>query len=143
MKLFTKICLISTACAIAFSAHAGSNRELDSKIRKLQNRVNKMERKLQNAANNQIVSLPSGPKFSNQDGSTKFAISGQIQADMTFFKGDSARHANNTNFRRARIAISGVQYKDWKYKFEYDFAGSGKITEAFLEHKTKYKFSSL
>ncbi|CAD6877916.1 Phosphate/pyrophosphate-specific outer membrane porin OprP/OprO [Methylomonas albis] len=90
-----------------------------------------------------------GIKFESKDGNFEMSINGRMQVDsMTNVSGSdsvaNATGANTTNqladgagIRRARIGIEGSYYKDFGYKFEYDFArGNGTvasgITDAFM-----------
>ena len=67
-------------------------------------------------------------KLEISHGDNKFRIGGRLQADTTFgagavnFEGSESGEPV-TEFRRARIYLSGVFQKYWKYKFQYDFAG--------------------
>jgi phosphate-selective porin OprO and OprP len=50
----------------------------------------------------------------------------------------AAGFANQTAFRQARLGVEGKAFKDWAYKFEYDFAGApndlvqGGIRDAYV-----------
>ncbi len=65
-------------------------------------------------------------QISSQDGDYKFRVGGRLQADTTIGLGDVnfGSEAGNpiTEFRRARMYLSGEMYKAWKFKFQYDFA---------------------
>lgn len=66
-------------------------------------------------------------QITSQDGNYKWRIGGRLQADTTFGLGDTnfTSEGGNpvTEFRRARIYLSGEMHKLWKFKFQYDFAG--------------------
>ena len=66
-------------------------------------------------------------EIASQDKSYKFRIGGRLQADTTVGLGDvnfagSEGGSPVTEFRRARMYLSGVLDKVWKFKFQYDFA---------------------
>ncbi len=66
-------------------------------------------------------------EISSPDGDYKFRIGGRLQGDVTF-AGDDVNFEGSeggdpvTEFRRARMYISGVLAKYWKFKLQYDFA---------------------
>jgi phosphate-selective porin OprO/OprP len=57
-------------------------------------------------------------------------MQGKMAAGIDFSSG--------SNFRRARIGLSGTLYKDWSYEFLYDLGGSGvegaTIASAYLQY---------
>ncbi len=66
-------------------------------------------------------------KLEIKKGDNKFRIGGRLQADTTVGLGDvdfagSEGGSPVTEFRRARMYLSGVLDKVWKFKFQYDFA---------------------
>lgn len=71
-----------------------------------------------------------GIKIKTDDGRFEATLGGRIHFDAYLFgdeKLNGADRDNNesgTEFRRARITLSGKAY-GWEYKFEEDFAGSG------------------
>lgn len=74
-------------------------------------------------------------KLELKDGDgNKFRIGGRLQADTTFATGDANLNSEGgspvTEFRRARMYLSGVFQHDWKFKFQYDFADDQSGTTA-------------
>ncbi len=72
-----------------------------------------------------------------------FKIGGRIQADAQINWNDEKGPygtdlANGVGFRRARIYTEGVLFRDYEYRFEYDFArnngGTQGITDAYLKY---------
>lgn len=63
------------------------------------------------------------------DGSFTTKIGGRMQLDSAWYGEDSSAAGSTlgdgTKVRRARLYIKGTANKDWFYKFEYDFAGTG------------------
>ncbi|MBT5374259.1 MAG: porin [Rhodospirillaceae bacterium] len=49
---------------------------------------------------------------------------GRIMVDAAFFNEDKSRMGDGTEFRRARLGLTGKLFKDWQYKAEWDFAGN-------------------
>lgn len=97
-----------------------------------------------------------GIKFESKDGNFDMSINGRMQLDSqsnvsgmsgvkepAYAKGGTAttnQLADGAGIRRARIGVEGSYYKDFKYKFEYDFArGDGSvasgITDAFVDYR--------
>jgi len=84
------------------------------------------------------VKWKGAPEFSSKDGAFKFKVRGRIMVDYTSADQDFAitgePDINATELRRGRLGAEGVVYHDVKYKFEYDFAGDGEVTDAYLEY---------
>ena len=98
-----------------------------------------------------------GIKFESKDGNFEMAINGRMQVDSQMnvanakaFKDsaqvgtadpkDGGQLADGVNIRRARLGVEGTYYKDFEYKFEYDFSrGNGTvaagITDAYVNWK--------
>lgn len=95
-----------------------------------------------------------GIKFESKDGNFEMGINGRMQVDsQTNVSGLSnggvapATNGNTTNqladgagIRRARIGIEGSYYKDFLYKFEYDFArGNGSVASGITDAYVSWK----
>ncbi len=99
-----------------------------------------------------------GIKFESKDGNFEMAINGRMQVDSQMNVGGRNDVANadptksnttnqladGTSIRRARIGVEGSYYKDFGYKFEYDFTRgngttAGGVTDAFLTWNGGYK----
>lgn len=102
------------------------------------------------------VKLEDGIEFKSHDGNFKAAINGRIQMDSqtNFNNGVNANTgANTTNelgdgagIRRARLGVEGTFFKDFDYKFEYDFTrGNGTtaagVTDAYIKWNMNKPFS--
>jgi phosphate-selective porin OprO/OprP len=89
-----------------------------------------------------------GLEFESKDGNFKAAINGRMQVDsqLNVNGNDPAANAadkttnqlaDGANIRRARLGIEGTFFKNYDYKFEYDFSrGNGTvaagITDAYI-----------
>ncbi len=87
-------------------------------------------RKWVNDSNSLRPHWKDGLQFVSNDGSVKLKIGGRIQNDYTYFAedGDIERRLGSdfddgTEFRRARVYISGTIYDDLEFKAQYGFAG--------------------
>ncbi|NIA15336.1 MAG: porin [Nitrospiraceae bacterium] len=128
-------------------------RELMQVIENLQRRVEDIERKLDDAEDapglndrvqeleNKVGAIPAdadedfrvywgkGLRLDSRDGRFKLKIGGRIQNDFAFFDENSTLrkvfgdNENDTEFRRARLYISGTIYDRYAFKAQYDFAG--------------------
>ncbi|POZ52620.1 OprO/OprP family phosphate-selective porin [Methylovulum psychrotolerans] len=92
-----------------------------------------------------------GLEFESKDGNFKAALTGRLQVDSQVNVDGNNPAANaatattnqladSTNIRRARIGIEGTFFKNYDYKFEYDFSrGNGTaaagITDAYINWK--------
>jgi len=89
------------------------------------------------------ISMVPAPKFETADGAYSFKIGGFVQTDAGVFNESRRRQPTGTQFRRARVNVSGVMATDWSYKFENDFGlGTSLVTDAYLEY-TGFKPISL
>ncbi len=66
-------------------------------------------------------------KFASEDGAFKMAVGGRIMADYAFYDDDASDLGNGAELRRARLAVSGTIYKNWKFKGQYDFASGDQL----------------
>ncbi len=72
-----------------------------------------------------------------RDGDFKLRVGGRIQADYNAFDSDRARLGNGSEIRRGRMFVSGTMWRAWRYKFQYDFTGTGikGIKDAWLRYR--------
>jgi phosphate-selective porin OprO/OprP len=88
-----------------------------------------------NPANDVKISMVPAPKFETADGNYSFKVGGFAQVDGGVFRDDLRDHPDGSNVRRARLNVSGVIAKDFKYKIENDFAGNvSALTDVYLEY---------
>jgi phosphate-selective porin OprO/OprP len=110
------------------------------------NELKALDEHINDPAEGKLQINDKGIKFESKDGNFEMGINGRIQVDsMTNVSGSSsvanATGANTTNqladgagIRRARIGIEGSYYKDFLYKFEYDFArGNGSVASSLTD----------
>ena len=77
------------------------------------------------------ASWDNGIVLQSADKSFKVRIGGRLQNDWAWFSQTDENEAyfgdiqNGTEFRRARLAVSGAIYNYIVFKAEYDFAGAG------------------
>lgn len=92
-----------------------------------------------------------GLEFESKDGNFKAAITGRLQVDSQVNVNGNDPAANSAtattnqladgmNIRRARLGVEGSFFKNYEYKFEYDFSRgngtvAGGITDAYLNWK--------
>ncbi|NBV74456.1 MAG: porin [Methylococcaceae bacterium] len=93
-----------------------------------------------------------GIKFESKDGNFEMSLNGRMQVDSQMNVQDAnttttaapvptSQLADGSNIRRARLGVEGSFFKDYEYKFEYDFSRGGNsgvaagITDAYLNWK--------
>ncbi len=84
-----------------------------------------------------------GLNFDSKDERFKLKIGGRIQSDFAYFceDGDTERaigedFEDGTEFRRARLYVSGTIYDDIEFKAQYDFAGGdADFKDVYMGHK--------
>ena len=73
-----------------------------------------------------LPSINTDGKLEFKKGDNKLRIGGRLQGDTTWALGDANLEGEGgnpvTEFRRARMYISGTLQKYWDFKFQYDFA---------------------
>lgn len=67
-------------------------------------------------------------RFKSADGDFSLRLGGRLHADTARFNNDSNRllndNSHDSEFRRARLFVSGRAFDEWRYRFEYDFAAN-------------------
>lgn len=82
------------------------------------------------------LSRDSGLRLAASDGSFSTRLGGRIQADGAFYDEDVAALGNGTKIRRGRVFVSGKILRDWGYKLQMDFAGSGNhIRDGYIDYR--------
>ncbi|MCH7520959.1 MAG: hypothetical protein IIB42_04535, partial [Candidatus Marinimicrobia bacterium] len=100
--------------------------ELDRRVQELEEKIESIEPAQDKDFR---VYWKEGMRFDSQDGSVKLKFGGRIMNDRAFFSVDDdltseyGDFENGTEFRRARLYISGDIYEHFMFKAQYDFAG--------------------
>ena len=113
---------------------------------KVEGSVNEMKAKVDKATKKMPKINTKGKlQITSQDGNYKWRLGGRLMADTTIGGSDVdfGSEAGNpvTEFRRARMYLSGEMYKLWKFKFQYDFSGQAAaadtagIRDAYIAYK--------
>jgi phosphate-selective porin OprO/OprP len=86
-----------------------------------------------------FVSFKNGLFVETEDKAFNFKIGGRIQADGGFSSSADTMSRSNVGFRRAQIWVEGKAYKNWFYRFQYDFTNTGVagIRDAFIAYRQK------
>ena len=67
-------------------------------------------------------------RFKSADEAFSLRIGGRLHADAAWFRNDDNdvlnKDSQDSEFRRARLFVSGKALDDWRYRFEYDFAAN-------------------
>ncbi|MDL0433191.1 porin [Marinobacter sp. TBZ242] len=75
--------------------------------------------------------------FTSEDGDFSFNLNGRLFVDTAWADTDDGPELGQESFiRAARLAASGTLYRDWQYKFQYDFtsSGAGGIKDAYIQY---------
>jgi phosphate-selective porin OprO/OprP len=83
-----------------------------------------------------VIVNKGGLQAKSRDKEFAVKIGGRIQVDSAWYDEDGSEMGNGTELRRARIHIQGYMFRDWGYKFSYDFTGTGKggIKDALISY---------
>lgn len=83
-----------------------------------------------------------GLSVESSDGNFKWKLGGRIQVDSQVNFNDNGPPgtdlANGVGFRRARLYTEGIMFKDYEYRFEYDWARNGGGTAGITDAYVKY-----
>lgn len=78
------------------------------------------------------IETKGGIKVTSADGNFEAAIGGRIHYDSYFFGDDASGTTGGSEFRRARLTLTGKAF-GWEYKVEEDFAGGSNLTDGFKD----------
>ena len=142
--------LAGGAPAFAASGDAATLEQLDKQIKILQQQVQDLKASQASKYAEQKslpkLTLDNGrPTFKTADGKYSASLRALVQFDGGYYmqddapaSGTGADLSSGTNFRRARIGITGTIAKVFDYNFIYDFGGSGSeksaISSAYLQY---------
>ena len=158
-RLKTGVALATMLCAlglpaVAFADTASEIAALKAQLKRLESQMDeqaKTNAQVKNALNSAktepgivapppvFVSFKNGLFVETEDKAFSFKIGGRIQADGGFANDLTTFSRSNAGFRRAQLEVEGKAYKNWYYKFQYDFTGSGAagIRDAYLAYRNK------
>jgi phosphate-selective porin OprO/OprP len=131
---------------------AAVRQDLDTKT----NEIKALQEHAEEARKIPDIKLDDGLEIKSKDGNFKAALHGRIQVDSQVNLNQQTAIATGANtqnlladgvaIRRGRIGVEGTFFKDWDYKFEYDFTrgngttGAG-VTDAFIRWNLNKAFS--
>ncbi len=72
-------------------------------------------------------------EVASANGKFKFRVGGRLMTDMQINSTEVNGGNVNTEFRRARMYLSGVLDNVWKFKFQYDFTGNTVVSETGIK----------
>ena len=98
--------------------------------------------KIESAAVIRPVTDGKSLKFQSPGNDFAFQVGGRVEADFAHYDADRQDLGDGTDIRRGRLYAQGTLYRDWDWKFEYEFAdnattstNSKGITDAYLRYK--------
>ena len=129
-----------TAAPVAAPAEiAAVHQDLELKT----NEIKALQEHAAEAEKIQVKMDADGFEVKSKDGNFKTKLGGRLQVDSQVNSNDAngpngTNLANGVGIRRGRIYTEGSVYKDYEYRFEYDFArnngGTQGITDAYLKY---------
>ncbi|MCW5602795.1 porin [Nitrosomonas sp.] len=142
-----------TPLAVPETAPA-SSAEITSIREELEQKTNAITALEERVKNTEKIKAKYGPglHFESADGNFTAAVDGRIQVDSQYnitndvlpATGNALPNELNSgaNIRRARLGVEGTIYKDWFYKFEYDFSrGNGAVTSGITDAFLRWHYS--
>lgn len=81
-------------------------------------------------------------QVTSPDGDFKVQVGGRIMADSAAFSSDKTDLGSGTEFRRARMFISGTMWRAWNYKLQYDFANTDAPIDGIRDAYLGYGFAN-
>lgn len=119
--------------------------QLESLVGQLQTQLDaerSARQKVESAAVIRPVSDGKSLKLQSPSGDFAFQVGGRVEADFAHYDADRQPLGDGTDIRRGRLYAQGTLYRDWDWKFEYEFAdnaatstGAKGITDAYLRYK--------
>jgi phosphate-selective porin OprO and OprP len=128
-----------TAAPVAAPAEiAAVRQDLEMKT----NEIKALQEHAAEAEKVQVKMDADGFEVKSKDGNFKTRLGGRLQVDSQVNSNDNGPHgtnlANGVGIRRGRIYTEGSLFKDYEYRFEYDFArnngGTQGITDAYVKY---------
>ncbi|MSP41943.1 MAG: hypothetical protein EXR08_01025 [Alphaproteobacteria bacterium] len=113
----------------------------DTKISEIKTKQDAVEIKFENGR----------PTFRTPDGYFEMALRGRMNYDTAaYFQDDDHLPAiapgrdlsSGTNFRRAQLGVEGKFMRDWEYKLEFNFGGSG-VESGGVVHEALISYTAL
>lgn len=108
------------------------NAELEEKAAFAEGRIEKVETRAAKGVQPNVA-----PTFADTSGQFSFKLRGVINADVAIFNERKGGYDYNsgTGFRRARLGVEGVAFRDFAYRLEADFSGNAvTVTDAYLQY---------
>jgi phosphate-selective porin OprO and OprP len=71
------------------------------------------------------------------DGDFVWRIDGRVHIDANWFQDDGGvDFGSGSHLRRGRLGMEGLLWRHWRFKFQYDFTGSGRagVQDAYLRY---------
>ncbi len=134
LSVFVFLCLGSFR-----SARADEIDDLKKQLSEMNSRINQLEARQKSEEPNENTSKTASTDFrvfwkeglnlATQDGTFRLKAGGRIQNDWLWIsedsdlKADVGEQEDGTEFRRARLYLSGLIYGNVEFKAQYDFAG--------------------
>ncbi|CAB1274710.1 OprO/OprP family phosphate-selective porin [Candidatus Nitrosacidococcus tergens] len=142
--LIYKIIFSSTILSIAHGEENKNNKVLDFNSSTRKEKIKDKQEKTSNTNTLSTGLSKTGWEIKTNDGYWRLTIGGFEQGDgqINFNTGDASDPAikNGAASRRTRIRLDGVLYRDFGYKFEYDFVRTvnqlaiANITESWVSY---------
>lgn len=115
-------------------------------------KIEALEERVKQAEKVKMKPVP-GLHYESKDGNFTASLDGRIQIDsqanvINEVLPATGAHLPNelnsgANIRRARLGVEGSFYKNWDYKFEYDFSrGAGTVAAGITDAFIRYNFDS-
>jgi len=128
------VAALCTLCLLAGTSRitdAQTIDELKKSISDLNDRVSELESEKKMAGNTMRAYWKDGLRFETDDGDFRIQIGGRIMHDWAWFDANGNLETatgeefdDSTEFRRARLYVGGLIYKNVEFKAQYDFADS-------------------
>ncbi|MEM7017819.1 MAG: porin, partial [Pseudomonadota bacterium] len=118
---------------------AAEGQQLETELSEI--KVN-LSKKPEQTSDSPSINTKGKLEIKSADGEHKFRIGGRLQYDSTFVSTDGNYTDDNgsseTQFRRARVYLSGTFAKDWDFKFQYDFEDTQDSDQAIEDAYIRY-----
>jgi phosphate-selective porin OprO/OprP len=124
-----------TVSQLSLAQEAGQT--LDERVQELEHQLEKLNTEKGQKNDAIIGKVRSGRVgFESVDGDFSFRLNGRMLLDTAWADGDGRDLGQETNFRAVRLAAFGKMYRDWLYKIQYDFTGTGEsgLKDAYLQY---------
>lgn len=130
-----KLLVIASTVVFSMGAQVAVAQSMSDRVETLEKELESLKAK-QDKTNVLAVYKGNRLGFKSEDGDFSFNLNGRMLMDTAWADANTRDLGQESFFRAVRLAASGKLYRDWQYKFQYEFtaSGAGGLRDAFFQY---------